>query len=96
MPKFIRRQGLLERLKANLNLYDFLLWLSEEVESSGLEHLEKEWAIPIGVILNFIFLIARSNSRHTSRSYDDVFGEAGGSAWSSWLVRSPRLSKSQY
>ena len=96
MPKFVRRQGLIERLKDYFNVYDFLLWLSEEVESSGLEQLEKEWAIPIGLVLNIIFLLARSNSTQTTKSYDDVFGEARGSAWSVWLVRLQRAMKGRY
>ena len=87
MPKYVRRQPLIERVQAYLNPYDFLLWLSEEVESTGLDSLEKEWAIPIGLFLNFVFLIARANSVSTNKSYDDVFGDVPGPAWGSWLVR---------
>jgi hypothetical protein len=86
MPKYVRRQPLLERIKAYLNPYDFLLWLSEEIESNGWDQLEKEWAIPIGFSLNLIFLIARANS-NPSQVYDDVFGDVPGVAWTSWLVR---------
>lgn len=86
MPKYVRRQPLLERAKAYLNPYDFLLWLSEEIESNGWDQLEKEWATPIGIALNLIFLIARANSKSTSRSYDDVFGDVPQIAWTAWLV----------
>jgi len=86
MPKYVRRAPLFERLKAYLNPYDFLLWLSEEIESNGWDQLEKEWATPIGIALNLIFLIARANSKSTSRSYDDVFGDVPRIAWTSWLV----------
>jgi len=49
--------------------------------------LEKEWAIPIGIGLNVIFLIARANADLGSQKYDDVFGEAkGGTGWLGWLV----------
>ncbi|KAK5047207.1 hypothetical protein LTR84_006729 [Exophiala bonariae] len=85
MPKYVRRQPLLERIKAYLNPYDFLLWLSEEIESNGWDQLEKEWAIPIGFSLNLIFLIARANS-NSSPVYDDVFGDVPGVAWTSWLA----------
>ncbi len=87
MPRLIRRQPLLERIQGYLNPADFLLWLSEEFESQGWDQLEKEWALPIGFILNLIFLVARANSRGASGSYDDVFGDSRREAgWFSWLV----------
>ncbi|OAL32586.1 hypothetical protein AYO20_07896 [Fonsecaea nubica] len=86
MPKFVRRQPLAERIKGYLNPYDFLLWLSEELESNGWDQLEKEWAAPIGIALNVIFVIARANSKSKSTSYDDVFGDIPGVAWTTWLA----------
>jgi hypothetical protein len=87
MPRLIRRQPLVERIKAYLNPADFLLWLSEELESHGWDQLEKEWAIPIGLLLNLTFLVARANSYGTTGSYDDVFGDSkNGAGWFSWLV----------
>lgn len=88
MPPVVRRQPLFERVKAFLNPLDFLLWLSEELDANGWDQLEKEWAIPIGLGLNVVFLIARANSNHAARKYDDVFGEStAGSGWLGWLVR---------
>jgi len=86
MPKLVRRQPLTGRIKSYLNPYDFLLWLSEELESSGWDQLEKEWAAPAGICFNLVFLVARANTKTTSTSYDDVFGEVGGVGWKSWLV----------
>lgn len=87
MPPVVRRQPLLERIQAFLNPLDFLLWLSEELDTNGWDQLEKEWAIPIGIGLNVIFLIARANADLGSRRYDDVFGEVkGGTGWLGWLV----------
>lgn len=86
MPKFVRRQPLWQRIKASLDLYDFSLWLSEELESNGWDQLEKEWAVPIAFACNFIFLIARANSK-ASQPYDPVFGDVPGVSWTSWLVR---------
>ena len=87
MPPFVRRQSLIERLKAYLNPLDFLLYLSEELDTNGWDQLEKEWAIPIGVGLNLAFLIARANINLGARKYDDVFGEVrGGVSWLGWLV----------
>ncbi len=87
MPRLIRRQPLLERIQGYLNPADLLLWLSEEFESQGWDQLEKEWAVPIGFILNLTFLVARANSRGASGSYDDVFGDSRReTGWFSWLV----------
>jgi hypothetical protein len=87
MPRLIRRQPLIERIRGYLNPADFLLWLSEELESQRWDQLEKEWAIPIGFVLNLTFLIARANSRGGSGSYDDVFGDTKRqTGWISWLV----------
>lgn len=86
MPRLIRRRPFLERLKSVLNPLDFLLWLSEEFDSNDWSQWEKEWAIPLGVGINVVFLIARVNSRNRSEAYDDVFGDNGGTSWLSWLV----------
>lgn len=87
MPRLIRRQPLVERIKGYLNPADFLLWLSEELESHGWEQLEKEWATPIAFTLNLAFLVARANSRGARGGYDDVFGDSRREAgWFSWLV----------
>lgn len=87
MPRLIRRRPLLERVKAYLNPLDFLLWLSEELDPSDWEQWEKEYAIPLGIGLNVVFLIARANSRGAKdTAYDDVFGDDGGTSWLSWFV----------
>ena len=88
-PRLIRRQPLAERIKAYLNPLDFLLWLSEELESSDWDQWQKNWAIPIGIGLNVIFLIARANSGNkTQRRGDDVFGDATEyTGWMAWFVR---------
>ena len=77
---------MLERLSDYLNPYDFLLWLSEELEANGWDQLEKEWATPIGLTLNIVFIVARANTSQKSTSYDDVFGDVPGVAWTTWLV----------
>jgi hypothetical protein len=89
MPRLVRRQPLSERIKAYLNPLDFLLWLSEEIDSSDWDQLEKDWALPLGAALNVVFLIARANcGRRISRAEDDVFGDdSGGVSWVNWLVR---------
>ncbi|PGH27970.1 hypothetical protein AJ80_00224 [Polytolypa hystricis UAMH7299] len=86
MPPLIRRRPLLERIKAYLNPLDFLLWLSEELDSSDWEQWERDWAIPIGVAVNVMFLVARANSRVTRSAQDDVFGDEEAVSWLSWFA----------
>ncbi|EEQ29405.1 hypothetical protein McanMca71_004297 [Microsporum canis] len=86
MPPLIRRRPLLERIKAYLNPLDFLLWLSEELDSSDWDQWEKEWALPVGIALNFLFLVARANSQKGSRAHDDIFGDDRGGSYISWLA----------
>ncbi|KAF9893820.1 hypothetical protein FE257_009990 [Aspergillus nanangensis] len=87
MPRLVRRRPLVERIKSYLNPLDFLLWLSEEVDTGDWDQFEKDWALTLGVVLNLVFLVARANSQPTSsRAVDDVFGDDGGAPWFSWLA----------
>ncbi|KAK5082281.1 hypothetical protein LTR05_007427 [Lithohypha guttulata] len=86
MPPFVRKQPLGERIKSALNVYDFLLSVSEGIESYGWDQVEKAWAAPIGVAFNLIFLISRANVGKRSNSYDDVFGESTGSGWAASIA----------
>lgn len=71
MPRLVRRRPLSERLKEYLNPYDLWIWISEEIETS--DYPWEQWAYIFGVACNFIFLLAKSNSKY--RSIDDVFGD---------------------
>ncbi|KAL2831953.1 hypothetical protein BJY01DRAFT_105387 [Aspergillus pseudoustus] len=87
MPRLVRRQPLAERIKSYLNPLDFLLWISEEVDTNDWAQFEKNWAVPLGVVLNMVFLIARANSQSSgSEAVDDVFGEDEGAPLRSWLA----------
>ena len=88
MPPLIRRRPLLERIKSYLDPYDFLLWLSEELNDDTYDELLNTWATPIGLVLNLVFILARGGSRIGSPAGgDDVFGEASsGRSWLAWLV----------
>ena len=85
MPRLVRRRPLLERWKAYLNPYDFLLWLSEEIETRDWD--DQSFANPLGAALNFLFLLARANCGPGRSNGDDVFGDSNGSGWLSWFVR---------
>ncbi|KAL2834462.1 hypothetical protein BDW59DRAFT_156395 [Aspergillus cavernicola] len=87
MPRLVRRQPLAERIKSCLNPLDFLLWLSEEVDTNDWDRFEKNWAVPLGVTLNILFMIARASSQPSgSQAADDVFGEGEGASLLSWLA----------
>ena len=90
-PRLIRRRPLLERIKAYLNPLDFLLWLSEELDSNDWDQWQKEWANPIGVLLNVVFLIARANTSYSTRKGGDhVFGDdITYTPWLAWFVSLP-------
>jgi len=95
--RLVRKEPLISRLKNYLNPWDFLLWASEELNSNDLEDVYKQWSVPIAILLNSVFMIARANSggdRGSSGSGDDVFGdyhERQGSGWLVWVVRAQWL-----
>lgn len=86
--RLVRRAPLLERIQAYLNPWDFLLWASEELNGNDWGDIHKRWAVPIGIVLNVVFMMARANAR-SSRGGDDVFAdyhERRGSGWLAWVV----------
>lgn len=89
MPsRLVRRRPLFERMKAYLNPLDILLWISEELDTSDWSQWQKAWATPVGIALNFVFLIARANCGPSKRKGDSVFGDNIQSiGWLNWLVR---------
>jgi len=90
MPRLVRRAPLSERIQAYLDPYDFLLWLSEELNDDTYDEWLKAWATPIGVGLNILFILARGASKQGARrGRDDVFGDLEskrGSGWFGWMV----------
>lgn len=87
MPRLVRRRPLAERLKAWLNPMDFLLWLSEEIETRDWRN-SKAVGTQMGVVMNFVFLLARANSGG-SRVSDPVFDDGTVSGWFTFFVCSP-------
>ncbi|XDG09561.1 hypothetical protein ABKA04_009176 [Annulohypoxylon sp. FPYF3050] len=82
-PRLVRRRPLLERVKAMLNPMDFLLWLSEEIETRDWD--SKLVGTQMGLVMNFAFLLARANSGG-SQAVDPVFDEGTVSGWFTFLV----------
>lgn len=87
-PRLIRRRPLVERIKAYLSPLDFLLWLSEQLDANDWDQWRKEWANPIGFLLNLVFLVARANTAYSTRKGgDDVFGdEIAYTPWLPWFA----------
>jgi len=90
--RLVRKESLMTRLKNYFDPLDFLLWASEELNSTDLEDVLKQWSIPAGVLLNFIFMLARANTGGPGADRgDDVFGDyhaRRGSGWLVWFVSS--------
>lgn len=84
-PRLVRRRPLAERILEKLNPLDFLLWLSEELNSDEWQDNLREWSTIIGLALNLIFLLARANSGQTSNG-DDVFADYESRVVSGWLA----------
>ena len=89
MPRIVRRKPLLERIKAAMDPMDFLLWLSEEIETRDWD--SQAIGTQLGVGMNFVFLLARANSGSSSGAADSVFDEPSISGWVSFLVRNRQL-----
>lgn len=81
--RIVRRTPLMERVRAYLNPMDFLLWLSEEIET-------RDWdtgsvGTQLGLAVNFLFLLSCANSGGAREDYD-VFGDDAGSGWLTFAV----------
>lgn len=74
----------MERVKAMLNPMDFMLWLSEEIETRDWRN-SKIVGTQMGLVMNFVFLLARANSGGSSVS-DSVFDEGIVSGWFTFFV----------
>ena len=86
MPRLLRRKPLIDRIRDYLNPGDFLLWLSEEIETRDWD--SKQFATPFALGLHVVFLVSRANSGNTGRSVgDDVSGDDySGTGWFSYIV----------
>jgi hypothetical protein len=83
MPRLVRRQPLSERIMAAMNPMDFLLWLSEELETRDWDSATA--GTQMGLAMNFLFLLARANSSSSTKS-DDVFSDETSSGWLTFFV----------
>lgn len=87
MPRLVRRAPLADRIKAYIDPSDWLIWISEELNSSDWEDFAQTYALYIGFGANIAFVIAQANSGASS-SYDadNVFKEVSGPGWMKWFA----------
>ncbi|ESZ95693.1 hypothetical protein SBOR_3913 [Sclerotinia borealis F-4128] len=85
MPRLVRQRPLRERITDLFNVHDWLLWISEEIETRDWD--SKKYANPLGFGLHFLLLIARANSGSEGHGdADDVFGDVPlGPGWLSYV-----------
>ena len=87
MPPVVRRAPLSERIKAYFDLSDWLIWISEELNSSDWEEFASAYALYIGFGANLLFVLAQANSGASTASDDDgVFNEVQGPGWIKWIM----------
>ncbi|CAK7217352.1 hypothetical protein SEUCBS140593_003184 [Sporothrix eucalyptigena] len=84
-PRRVRRQPLFQRISAAINPWDFLLWLSEEIETRELDSTTV--GSQVGIVANFLFLLARANLGSSNSADDDVFGDGSDRGWLSYLIQ---------
>ncbi|KAH7072580.1 hypothetical protein FB567DRAFT_206195 [Paraphoma chrysanthemicola] len=87
MPRLVRRAPLAERIKAYTDPSDWLIWISEELNSNDWEEFAQSYATYIGFACNVLFVIAQANSGG-AESYDDdgVFRDISGPGWIKWFM----------
>ncbi|KAH9869097.1 hypothetical protein J1614_008174 [Plenodomus biglobosus] len=87
MPRLVRRAPVLERIKAYIDPSDWLIWISEELNSSDWEEFASTYSIYLGFGANLLFILAQANSGASSTSEDDgVFNTVQGPGWLKWFA----------
>lgn len=84
-PRLVRRRPLKERIKAYLDPWDYLLWLSEEIETRNFG--SKSLGTQVGLALNVAFILARVyGSSSTGGDSDDIFSDSNSTGSTGWLA----------
>ncbi|KAK1909473.1 hypothetical protein P3342_007642 [Pyrenophora teres f. teres] len=87
MPKLVRRAPLSERIKSYLDPSDWLIWISEELNSSDWDDFASSYSLYIGFGANLLFVLAQANSGAPTVDDDDgVFSEIQGPGWVKWIM----------
>lgn len=87
MPRLVRRAPLSERIKAYADPSDWLICISEELNSSDWEGFAASYAHSLGLGANLVFILAQANSGASTGDDDDgVFSEVSGPGWLKWIM----------
>jgi hypothetical protein len=87
MPRLVRKAPLSERIKAYTDPSDWLIWISEELNSGDWDEFAQAYAAYIGFACNVLFVIAQANAGpSTSINDDGVFGGVSGPGWIKWFM----------
>ncbi|KAL6154769.1 hypothetical protein ACJQWK_00733 [Exserohilum turcicum] len=87
MPRLVRRAPLSERIRAYLDPSDWLIWISEELNSSDWDEFAASYALYLGFGANVLFVLAQANSGAPAASDDDgVFNQVDGPGWIKWIL----------
>lgn len=87
MPRLVRRAPLAERIKSYIDPSDWLLWLSEELNTSDWDSFSKAYGLIIGATCNILYIIVQANSVGGNDDYDDILVGSGSSGWFRWFCR---------
>lgn len=83
--RLVRRRPLWERIKSRFDPWDYVLWLSEEIETRNFG--SKSLGNQLGVACNFVFILARVyGSSSTGSDNDDIFSDSDSGTSSGWLA----------
>ncbi|KAF1939645.1 hypothetical protein EJ02DRAFT_456752 [Clathrospora elynae] len=86
-PRLVRRAPLSERIKAYIDPSDWLIWLSEELNSYDWEDFAAAYSLYVGIGANLVFILAQANSSASTSDDDDgIFSEVQGPGWIKWLT----------
>lgn len=85
MPRLVRKRPLLMRVKDYLHPGDWLLWISEELETKDWDN--KHLGNTLALVFHLLLLLAKINNVTSQGSSDDVFGdEKPRFRWVGWLA----------
>ena len=85
--RLVRKAPLKERVKAYLDVHDWLLWLSEELNTGDWEDFAKDYSLTLGIVLNLVYIVAQANTAGRPTN-DDIFLEAATApGWFTWACR---------
>ncbi|KAK7187881.1 uncharacterized protein CC84DRAFT_1167639 [Paraphaeosphaeria sporulosa] len=85
--RLVRKAPLMERVRAYLDFHDWLLWISEELNTNDWEDFAKDYAFIIGFVFNLVYIVAQANTASGPRNDDILLDSVSGPGWFTWFSR---------